>query len=119
MKSASAFRIVATTAGVAGGFTAREDEGLDRVAAAERKDVVVVFRTAGGAQHDEIAAAGELPHAHVIVVDVVAAALEHPEAAGRGHDVRCIAGQEPLHRQARGADDRSGMRTGGEESERE
>ena len=52
-----------------------EDDGLDRVALAERVYVVVVVILARRAQHHEVAAATAGAHAHVVLVDVVTAAL--------------------------------------------
>jgi hypothetical protein len=54
--------------------------------------VVVVLVGARRAQYDEIAPAATSAHAHVVLVDVVAATLQHEQSAGRTHDVLRVAG---------------------------
>jgi hypothetical protein len=58
----------------------------------EPEDVVVVLVGARRAQHDEIPAATEFTHADVVLVDVVAAALQDDQSACRSHHVGSVAG---------------------------
>ena len=72
-------------------LAALEHDGCHRVAVAQGEDVVVVLIRPRGAQHDEVAAATAGAHAHVVLVDVVAPALQHPEASCRRDHIGRIA----------------------------
>ncbi len=96
MKIASALRMVWTTKGSAVPAPLSKTNVSTESQSHRSKMYVVVIVGAGGAQHDEVAAAAVGAHADVVLVHVVAAALGDPEAARLPHDVVGIPGEVVL-----------------------
>src|SRR6185436_15621760 len=81
---------------VEGSFALLEDDGRDRIAAAEPEDVGVVVVRSRGADHDEVASARARSHGDEVLVDVRAAALKDEKPARGSHYVGGIPGEKVL-----------------------
>ena len=79
------------TNGSNAGVAVLEDDGRNRIAAAEPEDVGIVGVRSRGSNHYEVAASRPRSHGHEVLVDVGASALENDETAGRGSHVCGVA----------------------------